>query len=177
MTSAYSQGGQLMKTYKRVPRIFAAASALVALLAATALAATSPTQTRESYATAVEPICKTNTKANEQILSGVRKKIQKGQLAVAAGQFSKAANAFGKAVKQIKAVPQPPADVAKLKKWFGYLEKETKLLGEISKALKSDQKSKAQTLSVQLTRNGNLANNSVLGFDFDYCLIDSSKFE
>lgn len=166
-----------MTTYTRVPRIFAAVLALAALLATSAFAATSPTQTRESYATAVEPICKTNTKANEQILAGVRKKIQKGQLAVAAGQFGKAANAFGKAVKQIKAVPQPVADVAKLKKWFGYLEKETKLLSEISKALKGDQKSKAQTLSVQLTRNANLANNAALGFDFDYCLIDPSKFE
>lgn len=166
-----------MSTYKRVPKIFAAVLALAALLATTAFAATSPTQTRESYAAAVEPICKTNTKANEKTLSGVRKKIQKGQLAVAAGQFSKAATAFGKAVKQIKAVPQPVADVAKLNKWFGYLDTQTKMLGEISKALKNDQKAKAQTLSVKLTRNANLANNAVLGFDFDYCLIDPSKFE
>ncbi len=166
-----------MKTYTRVPRIFAAVLALAALLATSAFAATSPTQTRESYVTAVEPICKTNTKANERTLAGVRKKIQKGQLAVAAGQFSKAASAFGKAVKQIKAVPQPVADVAKLKKWFGYLDDQTQMLSEISKALKNDQKTKAQTLSVKLTRNANLANNAVLGFDFDYCLIDPSKFE
>ena len=166
-----------MTTYTRVPRIIAAAVALVALLATTAFAATSPTQTREGYVAAVEPICKTNTKANEQILSGVRKKIQKGQLAVAAGQFGKAASAFRKAVKQIKAVPQPVADVAKLNKWFGFLDTQTKMLGEISKALKNDEKTKAQTLSVKLTRNANQANNAVLGFDFDYCVIDPSKFE
>ena len=166
-----------MQTYTRVPRIIAAALALVALLSATAFAATSPTQTRDGYVAAIEPICKTNTKANEQILSGVRKKIQKGQLAVAAGQFGKAATAFGKAVKQIKAVPQPVADATKLNKWFGYLDTQTKMLGEISKALKNDQKAKAQTLSVKLTRNANLANNAVLGFDFDSCLIDPSKFE
>lgn len=147
-----------------------------ALLAAGALAVTSPDQTRESYTAAVEPICKTNTKANEQILSGVRKKIQKGQLSVAAGQFTKAATAFGKAVKQIKAVPQPPADTAKLAKWHAALEGETKLLSDIGKALKAGNKGKAQTLSVQLTRNANTANNAALGFDFDYCLIDSSKF-
>lgn len=148
----------------------------LALLAAGAFAATSPDQTRETYVTAVEPICKTNTKANEQILSGVRKTIQEGKLSVAAGKFSKASSAFSKAVTQIKAVPQPTADAAKLGKWLGYLETETKMLGEISKALKKGEKSKAQTLSVKLTRNGNQANNSVLGFDFDYCLIDSSKF-
>jgi type IV secretory pathway protease TraF len=165
-----------MTGYIAVPKIFAVALALVALFATAAPAATSPSQTRETYVTAAEPICKQNTKANEQILSGVRKKVQKGQLQVAAGQFSKASTAFSKAVKQLKAIPQPPADAAKLSKWFGYLEKETKLLSEIGKALKADKKSKAQSLSVQLTRNGTAANNAVLGFEFDYCLIDSSKF-
>jgi hypothetical protein len=148
----------------------------VALLAAAALAVTSPDQTRESFMAKVEPICKKNTKSNEAILSGVRQKIKKGQLNVAAGQFTKAAGAFGGAVKQIKAVPQPVADAAKLGKWIGALEDETKLLGEIGKALKAGDKGKAQTLSVKLTHNGNVANNAVLGFDFDYCLIDSSRF-
>lgn len=168
-----------MKLFSRSKRLaLTAATALlaVAALAAGAFAATSPDQTRESYVTEVEPICKVNTKANEQILSGVRKKVQKGQLAVAAGQFTKASAAFGKAVKQLKAVPQPTADAAKLNKWLGYLETETKMLGEIGKALKAGDKNKAQTLSVKLTHNGNLANNTVLGFEFDYCLIDSSKF-
>lgn len=168
-----------MKSVTRRTKLAAAAvTALLAtaLLAAGALAVTSPDQTRETYATAVEPICKTNTKSNEQILSGVRQKIQKGQLGVAAGQFSKAATAFGKAVKQIKAVPQPPADVAKLAKWTKALEAETKILTDIGKALKAGNKSRAQSLSVQLTRNGNTANNAALGFDFDYCLIDSSRF-
>ncbi len=165
-----------MSSYTRVRRTFATALALVVVFAATAFAATSPEQTRESYAAAVEPICKQNTKANEQILAGVRKKIQQGKLAVAAGQFAKAATAFGKAVKQLKAVPQPVADAAKLGKWLAALEKETKLLSDIGKALKAGNKSRAQSLSVQLNHNGNAANNQVLGFEFNYCLIDSSRF-
>jgi hypothetical protein len=163
-----------MLTHLRIAKLFA--TAVVALLATAALALGAEEQTRETYVAQVEPICKQNTKANEQILSGVRKKIQKGQLSVAAGQFTKASTAFGQAVKQIKAVPQPAADTAKLGKWFGYLEGETKLLNEIGKALKAGNKSKAQTLSVKLTHNSNLANNAVLGFEFDYCLIDSSRF-
>lgn len=147
-----------------------------ALLAAVAVAVTSPDQTRESYAASVEPICKQNTKANEKILAGVRKMIKNAELKLAAEKFSKASIAFGRAVKQIKAVPQPVADATKLSKWFAYLEGETKLLSEIGKALKAGKKSRAQTLSVKLTHNGNLANNAVLGFDFNYCLIDSSKF-
>jgi hypothetical protein len=168
-----------MKTLSRSYKLGAAAvMALLAtaLLAAGALAVTSPDQTREGYVAKVEPICKTNTKSNEAILAGVRQKIQKGQLKVAAGQFTKAATAFGKAVKQLRAVPQPVADKAKLEKWLGYLDDETQLLGEIGQALKANKKTKAQTLSVRLSHNGNLANNSVLGLEFDYCLIDSSRF-
>jgi hypothetical protein len=168
-----------MKIVNRSSKLVATAIAALlatALLAAGALGVTSPEQTRESYVAQVEPICKTNTKANERILAGAEKKVKEGKLKVAAGQFTQAAAAFGKAVKQIKAVPQPVADQAKLAKWLGYLEGETKLLSEIGKALKAGNKTKAQTLSVRLTHNGNLANNAVLGFDFDYCLIDSSRF-
>jgi hypothetical protein len=166
----------IQRPISKLLALVAAVLLTAAVLTAGALAVTSPTQTRETYVAQVEPICKKNTKANEQILAGVRKEVKKGQLAVAAGQFKRASAAFGKAVKQIAAVPQPPADVAKLTKWLGYLEGEQKLLGEIGKALKAGKKSRAQTLSVRLTHNGNLANNSVLGFEFNYCLINSSRF-
>jgi hypothetical protein len=165
-----------MIRYTRVRNTLGAALALVAVLAATAFGATSPTQTRESYVAAVEPICKRNTQANEEILQGVRKLIKQGKLDLAAGKFTRAATAFGKAVTQLRAVPQPPADATKLNKWLSVLDKETKLLREIGKALKNDQKSRAQSLSVQLTHNGTVANNQVLGFEFEYCLIDSSRF-
>jgi hypothetical protein len=163
-----------MFTNRRISKLFAAT--FVAVLASATIALAATEQTRETYVSQVEPICQQNTKSNEQILAGVRKKIKQGQLKVAAGQFTKASTAFGKAVTQIEVVPQPPADTAKLKKWTGYLEGETKLLSEIGKALKAGNKSKAQTLSVKLTHNGNLANNAVLGFEFNYCLIDSSRF-
>ncbi|MGC1164657.1 MAG: hypothetical protein WA862_00970 [Solirubrobacterales bacterium] len=163
----------------RSSRLFAGAGAallVMALGAGAALGVTSAEQTRETYVAQVEPICKANTKANERILAGAEKKVRGGKLKVAAGQFTRAAAAFGKAVRQIKAVPQPVADKAKLARWTRYLEKETKLLSEIGAALKAGKKPRAQTLSVKLTHNGNIANNAVLGFDFDYCLIDSSRF-
>jgi nitrogenase molybdenum-iron protein alpha/beta subunit len=153
-----------------------AALACAAVLAAGAFASTSPTQTREGYVARVEPICKTNTTANERILSNVRKEIKQGKLKLAAGQFAQAAAAFGKATKQISAVPQPVADQAKLTKWLGLLGEEQRLLGEIGKALKAEKKGKAQSLSLKLTRNGNAANNAVLGFEFNYCLVSSSRF-
>lgn len=173
------QGTDRMKTVSRSSKLVASTAAAVlmaALCAAGALAVTAADQTRETYTAQVEPICKTNTKANERILQGAEKKVKQGNLKVAAGQFTQAATAFGKAVQQIKAVPQPPADTAKLAKWTAALEGETKLLGEIGKALRAENKNRAQTLSVRLTHNGNVANNAALGFDFNYCLIDSSRF-
>ena len=146
------------------------------LLAAAALAATDPAQTRDGYVEQAEPICKTNTKANERILDGVRKEIRQGKLGLAAAKFKRAAAAFGKATRELSAVPQPVEDQAKLTKWLGLLGKEKSLLSQIGQALKAEKKSKAQSLSVKLTHNSNAANNAVLGFDFNYCLINSSRF-
>lgn len=165
-----------MQIYKRVSKTFALVVAALTMAAVLAVGAFAAEQTRESYVAQVEPICKKNTKANEQILAGVRKTIKQGKLSVAAGKFNRAAAAFGKAVGEIKAVPQPSADAAKLTKWLGFLKEEQNFLSKISKALKQGNKSEAQTLSVKLTHNGNLANNAVLGFEFNYCLIDSSRF-
>jgi hypothetical protein len=145
-------------------------------LAAAALGSTSPTQTREGYVAQVEPICKTNTKANERILANVRSYIKHDKLSLAAAQFAKASTAFGKATKQIAAVPQPTTDAAKLGKWVGYLEGDTKMLGEIGTALKAEKKTRAQELLVRLEANSRRANNTVLGFEFRYCVINQSKF-
>lgn len=147
-----------------------------ALLASAALAVDPATQTRESYVAQVEPICKKNTKANERILEGVRKKIQEGKSKAAGGQFTQAAIAFEKAVGEIRAVPQPAEDSAKLTKWLKKLDVEAELLRKIGKALKAGQKGRAQSYFTKLTSNGNLANSTVLSFEFDHCLIDSSKF-
>jgi hypothetical protein len=156
--------------------VTAVALLCAALFGGAALAVTSAEQTREGYVAQVEPICKSNTEANERILAGVRGEIKRGKLKLAAGQFKQAAAAFGKAVKQIAAVPQPVADKAKLSKWLGYLGDEQTFLAEIGEALKAGKKTRAQGLSVRLAHNGNLANNAVLGFEFDFCLIRSSRF-
>jgi hypothetical protein len=157
------------------------AALFVVLLCATTLAgaafgSTDPEQTREGYAAQVEPICKTNTQANERVLKGVRKEVRQGKLGLAAARFARAAAAFGRATKQIAAAPQPVADAGRLTKWIGLLGKERALLAQIGQALRAGKKQQAQRLSVKLTHNGNLANNAVLGFEFHYCLIDSSRF-
>lgn len=162
---------------KQIGSAIGVALVAAALLASAAMALTpAPEQTRESYTEQVEPICKKNTQTLESALKGVKAKIKKKKYKPAAAQFSKAANAFEKAIKDLRAVPQPSADTAKLGKWLKQLETGTKLLREMSKALKEGEKGKFSALSVRLTHNSNVANNYTLGFDFHSCRINSAKF-
>lgn len=164
------------KNFRISKTLSAAVAVLVATGAFAAIAMAAPEQTRESYVAAVEPVCKTSAKATERTLANVRKEIKEGKLKLAGSQFTTAATTSATATKKIKAVPQPLEDKVKLTQWIGYLEDERQLLVDIGKALKAGKKGKAVGLSARLTPTGNLANNTVLGFGFDYCLIDSSQF-
>ena len=105
---------------------FGAMSAIVLVLSALAAPAAQAEVTRESYKEAVEPICKSNTEANERILKGVRGKVKAGKLKAAGTQIC-ASTALSKTQGELKAVPQPPADQAKLTKWLGYVKTEATL--------------------------------------------------
>jgi hypothetical protein len=153
--------------------LFTAAALLVLALVPTAGAAE---LSREEYTARVEPICKRNTEANRRIFKGAKAEVKAGHLKAASTHFTRAVLAFEKTIKQLKSVPQPPGDEARLAKWFGYLEVESSYLERIGSALASGDKYKAENLSVRLNRNSNLANNTVLGFGFHYCRIDPARF-
>lgn len=131
---------------------------------------------RDEYVERVEPICKANSEANSRILKGVKGQVQRDKLVPAGKRFVRAAGALGKAVTQIANVPQPSDDTAKLTKWISYLKKEKTFLQQIGSALKAENKFKAQKLAVELNKNNNKANNTVISFGFDECRIDSSRF-
>jgi hypothetical protein len=150
-------------------------TALTAFVALSALAAAAE-QTREGYVATVEPICKTNTQANEKILGGVRQEVKAGKLGPAGAAFLKSAAALKQTYTQLAAVPQPPADAAKLSKWLGYVKSEATLFEAAGRALKAGQKTKAQKLVIELTHNADLANEQVFAFDFHYCQFEPSKF-
>ena len=164
-----------MQINRRVFKTSAAFFAAVLTAALIAAAAFAAEQTRESYVAQVEPICKKNVEANERSLKGVKEEVKQGKLKKAATQVAQANAAGKKALAQIKAVPMPAADTVKLTKWVTYLEKEQKLLGEIGSALKAENKSRVQRLQVQLEHTGRQANAAVLGFEFHYCIIETSK--
>lgn len=132
--------------------------------------------TRGDYVARAEPICKRNTEANQRIFAGAKDEVKAGKLKLASRHFAKAETALGMTIRQLRAVPEPAADEARLAKWLGYLESESDYLGRIGKALARGQKAKAQTLSVRLNRNSNLANNTVLAFGFTWCRLDPSRF-
>lgn len=149
-------------------------AAIVALLAAVPSSAAE--QTPEGYKEAVEPICKTNTEANEKILKGVRQKVKSGKYDAAAKQFTGAAKALKKARTQLLAVPKPAEDATRLTKWLGYAKTEAELFETIAKKLHDDEATGAQKMVVRLVSTAKQANNQVLDYEFRYCRFQPSKF-
>lgn len=150
-------------------------AAAVALLLA-AQAGLAAEQTRESYTAQVEPICKASSEANGRILKGVQGEIKAGKLKPAGARFSKAATALKKTLNKLRAVPQPPADKAKLTKWLGYIKTEVELLERTATKLKAGQKTGALEMAVRLKATVNQANNQVLAFEFKDCHAEFSQF-
>ena len=147
---------------------------VVAVLAAAAPAAEAPT--REEYVERLEAICKPDAEATQRAMKGARGDIRAERLVVAARKFAKATSIFGGTVKRISAVPRPDADNAKLGKWFGYLKRQKSYLGQITAQLRRDHAIKAQRLTARFIHNGNLANNVVLAFGFDWCSFEFSRY-
>jgi hypothetical protein len=132
--------------------------------------------TREGYVAAVEPICQTNTKANERILAGVKTEVRQGKLRPAATQFVKAAAALKQTLNELRAVPQPSADKPRLAKWLGYVKAEVELFEATAADLKAGDKAGAERGSTKLSSEANLANDEVLPFEFRYCRAEPSRF-
>jgi hypothetical protein len=152
----------------------AVACLVLALAATAAIGAEGPT--RDEYREQVEPICKTNTKANERILKGVRKQVQYGQLKAAGAKFAKAAAALKKARGDLVGVPRPPADVERLKTWLDYVKQEADYFALAARKLKAEDKKGASQVVVKLTQTANRANAEVLPFNFTYCRLEPSRF-
>jgi hypothetical protein len=158
-----------------MPRLIAITFAAVALLAAApAPAAEAPT--RDEYVERLEAICKPDALATQKAMKGARADLRAERLAVAAGKFAKATSIFGSTVKEISTVSRPPADTAKLGKWFTYLKRQESYLRQITEQLRRDRAIKAQRLTARFIHSGNLANNVVLAFGFNYCSFKFSRY-
>jgi len=157
-------------------RAWAAVSAALAalLLAATAAAAEAPT--RAEYVDQLEQVCKPDAESTRQVMKGARADVSAERLTIAAEKFAAATSIFGSTVREISAAPRPEADAAKLTKWFGYLKAQQSYLKRITAQLGAGHGVKAQRLVARFIHNGNLANNTVLAFGFDYCSFKFSRY-
>jgi hypothetical protein len=132
--------------------------------------------TRTTYREAVEPICKTDTQANERIFAGVKQEVRGGKLKPAAVKFSKAAVALKAAIAQIQKVPAPAADAARLSKWLGKVSNEAGYFEAVARKLRAGDKAGAEHLVNKLTTEAGAANNIVIPFEFTYCRLEPSRF-
>jgi hypothetical protein len=161
---------------KRRRRWIAAAAVGAALLAIATAAAAAEAPTREKYVAQLEALCKPDAEATQRVMKGARADISAERLALAAEKFAGATSIFGSTVKRIAAVPRPPADAAKLGKWFGYLKAQESYLRQITAQLRADHAIKAQRLTARFIHNGNLANNASLIFGFNHCSFKFSRY-
>jgi hypothetical protein len=159
------------------PRSALAALGLtLALLAVASVGAAAEEVTRESYREAAEPICQVNTEANERILAGVRKEVKEGKLDMAGRRFRRAGAALRKTLAELKAVPRPSADRARLSRWLGFVAAEAELFQRTAQYLVAGRKSAALGLVVRLQSTAARANNVVFPFEFKYCRFEPSRF-
>jgi hypothetical protein len=155
---------------------FAALLAVTGLASGLALAEEPAAPDRPEYVEHLEAICKPRSQETEKAVKGLPADVKAERLKVAAHKFSAADRIFKATLAEISPVPRPQADRPKLAKWFGFLDRQEEYLGQIVAALRADQPVRAQRLTSRFVHNGNLANNVVLPFGFNYCRFEFSRF-
>ena len=159
-------------------RFLAVALSLAAILAAGLPVAVGAEETaqRDEYVAELERICKPRALATERAMKGARADLSAERLAVAAGKFGRAQRIFGATVVRIAAVPRPPADLAKLRRWVYFLGRQEDYLRQIGIQLRADRAVPAQRLAARFIHNGNLANEVVLPFGFEFCAFKFARY-
>jgi len=149
---------------------------VVAALFATAAAPAAEAPTRDEYVDELEKVCKPDALATQRVMKGTRADMKAERFAVAAKKFAKATSIFDSTVREIAAFSRPPADVDRLRKWFAFLKRQESYLRQIAEQLRQDHPVRAQRLIPRLNHNGNLANNVVIAFGFDWCRFKFSRY-
>jgi hypothetical protein len=132
--------------------------------------------TRPEYVATAEPICEANTVANRAILRGTREDIRDGKLKRAGGKFQRAARALEEAIKSLERLTQPPEDAGILARWFDRLNEEAALLDRVAKRLKTGKAAGVGRYVLEMRHTANKANNVVLTFGFEYCLLQPARY-
>ena len=156
-------------------RRLAAVAVLALLLLGLSAAAAAATE-RADYVARLESICKPGVDATQRAVRGVRSDIRAERLQVAAAKLASARRIFDGTVRRISAVPRPAADAKQLAKWFHYLGLQESYLASSAAALHDERIVAYQHSSVRFVHKGNLANDVVIAFGFNYCEFRFSRF-
>jgi hypothetical protein len=156
------------------------AAAIVTLLLACALippvAAPALVGPRAEYRDQVEPICERNEAANRHILRGVRSKVRRGDVKPAGRQLIRAAAALRGALSELRKVPRPAADAQRLSAWLAQIANQATMLNRAGRALIAGDRHRAGNLVTKLSNGARKGNALVVGFEFDHCRLDPSRY-
>lgn len=160
-----------------MPRTIAVMALLVfAAHAVVAPVAVSADVSRAVYVEQSEPICKANTIANRDILRGTRENVRDGKLKRAGRKFQRAARALNRTIQSLERLERPSEDETILARWFEQLNNEADLLDRVAKQLKAKKTSDLGRYILEMRHTANKANNVVLTFGFEYCLLQPARY-
>ena len=143
--------------------------------AAVAVAAEPPSRTE--YVEQLEAICKPDAEATQTAMRGARCDLQPERLAVAAAQVRQGdrdlrrhgeADRRGAAAARRRSEARPSGSAT----W----NRQESYLRQITADLRAGKAIKAQRLTARFIHSGNLANNVVIAFGFNYCSFKFSRY-
>lgn len=144
-------------------------AAIAVVLLAIAPPAHSAEQTRETYKAQIEPICEANRSANERIMAGARKRINRDELEPAGKQFIQVSASFGGLIKRLLTISPPAADEHRVDRWFEQMRLLKTRLRNVGKYYREGKEIKAAHESILAERSGISANNISIVFKVRYC--------
>jgi hypothetical protein len=150
-------------------KIVQTAAGVVALTLVLVPLARGEGQTRESYVAQVEPICQANRVANERIMNGAQKRINKDELKAAGNQFIRVSGSFGGLIGRLAKVPPPVGDEHRVERWLELMRLLKTRLRTVGRYFREGLKIKATHESILAERSGLSANNISIAFHFHYC--------
>lgn len=155
---------------------FLALTALLRVPSPAAADESSASAERAAYVETLEAICRPRAEATERVMKGVREDVRRDRIKPAARKFARGTAIFDRTVSLMTPVARPPADTETLRRWFVYLERQEGYLEAVTHSLRAGHTIKAQRLIAHFIHTGNLANDVVLSFGFDYCSFKFSRF-
>lgn len=132
--------------------------------------------TRSEYVAKLESLCKPTVLEIERKVDGVRSDVHSGRLKVAGEKFGIAARIFGGSVRSITPIPRPKEYRSQLSTWFRYLHQQESYMQKISDAFGHERGHQGQRYVARFVHSGNLANNTVFGWGFNYCAFKFSRY-